>query len=118
MSATGRRALLRTLLALPGGALLGPRPAWAGGQIEEPLADSVRTALSAAIANDAPPVPSFSSTEARLAYLRWLSHMSDRLYGRQKDFDTRIGFLQTLWYEARRAVADDRRPGAAPEFVP
>ena len=106
MSATGRRALLRTLLALPGGALLGPRPAWAGGQIEEPLADSVRTALSAAIANDAPPVPSFSSTEARLAYLRWLSHMSDRLYGRQKDFDTRIGFLQTLWYEARRAGLD------------
>ncbi len=106
MSATGRRALLRTLLALPGGALLGPRAAWAGGQIEEPLADSVRTALSAAIANDAPPVPSFSSTEARLAYLRWLSHMSDRLYGRQKDFDTRIGFLQTLWYEARRAGLD------------
>jgi len=62
MSAGGRRALLRTLLALPGGALLGPRPAWAGGQIEEPLADSVRTALSAAIANDAPPVPSFSSS--------------------------------------------------------
>ncbi|MBS0302021.1 MAG: lytic transglycosylase domain-containing protein [Proteobacteria bacterium] len=106
MSAAGRRALLRTLLALPGGALLGPRAAWAGGQIEEPLADSVRTALSAAIANDAPPVPSFSSTEARLAYLRWLSHMSDRLYGRQKDFDTRIGFLQTLWYEARRAGLD------------
>ena len=66
----------------------------------------MRSALSAAIANDAPPVPSFASTEARLAYLRWLSHMSDRLYGRQKDFDTRIGFLQTLWYEARRAGLD------------
>jgi hypothetical protein len=33
----------------------------------------VRTALSAAIANDAPPVPVFDNTEARLAYLRWLS---------------------------------------------
>ena len=106
MPARSRRALLRTLLALPGGALLGPRGAQAGGQLEEPLADAVRTALSAAIANDAPPVPVFDNTEARLAYLRWLSHMSDRLYGRMKDFDTRIGFLQTLWYETHRAGLD------------
>ena len=106
MPAAGRRTLLRTLLALPGGALLGPRVARAGGQLEEPLADAVRTALSAAIANDAPPVPVFDTTEARLAYLRWLSHASDRLYPRMKDFDTRIGFLQTLWYETRRAGLD------------
>ncbi len=98
----GRRALMGAALALPGAALW-PRAAWAGGQLEEPLADAVRSALSAAIANDAPPVPSFASTAARLAYLRWLSHMSDRLYSRQKDFDTRLGFLQTLWYETRRA---------------
>jgi soluble lytic murein transglycosylase-like protein len=32
--------------------------------------------------------------------------MSDRLYGRMKDFDTRIGFLQTLWYETHRAGLD------------
>jgi soluble lytic murein transglycosylase-like protein len=32
--------------------------------------------------------------------------MSDRLYGRKKDFDTRIGFLQTLWYETHRAGLD------------
>ena len=104
-AAVGRRALMGAALALPG-AMLWPRAARAGGQLEEPLADAVRSALSAAIANDAPPVPSFASTEARLAYLRWLSHMSDRLYSRQKDFDTRIGFLQTLWYEARRAGLD------------
>ena len=104
-AAVGRRALMGAALALPG-AMLWPRAARAGGQLEEPLADAVRSALSAAIANDAPPVPSFASTEARLAYPRWLSHMSDRLYSRQKDFDTRIGFLQTLWYEARRAGLD------------
>ena len=37
------------------------------------IVDSVRTALSSAIANSAPPVPHFPSTESRLAYLRWLS---------------------------------------------
>jgi len=88
------------------GALLFQERAQAGGQLEEPLADSVRTALSSAIANDAPPVPVFASTEARLAYLRWLSGMSDRLYGRKKDFNTRVEFLQTVWYESQRAGLD------------
>ena len=78
----------------------------AGGQLEEPLADSVRSALSSAIANSAPPVPIFSSTEARLAYLRWLSAMSDRLYPRKKNFTERIDFLQTVWYESKRAGLD------------
>lgn len=78
-------------------------PADAGGQLEEPLADAVRSALSAAVADSAPPVPIFDSTEARLMHLRWLSQMSDRLFSRQKDFNTRIEFLQTVWYESRRA---------------
>ena len=99
-----RKCLLSApALALP---LLIPQQAWAGGQIEEPLADAVRSALSSAIANSAPPVPSFASTEARLTYLRWLSAMSDRLYSRKKDFNTRIEFLQTVWYETRRAGLD------------
>ena len=89
-----------------GAALLFPQHARAGGQLEEPLADSVRTALSSAIANSAPPVPSFASTEARLTYLRWLSAMSERLYSRKRDFNTRIEFLQTVWYETRRAGLD------------
>jgi soluble lytic murein transglycosylase-like protein len=100
-----RRRWLKSLLALPG-ALAVHAPARAGGQLEEPLADSVRSALSSAIANSAPPVPTFASTEARLAYLRWLSAMSDRLYSRKKDFNTRIEFLQTVWYETRRAGLD------------
>ncbi|WP_439112811.1 lytic transglycosylase domain-containing protein [Hydrogenophaga sp.] len=78
----------------------------AGGQLEEPLADSVRGALSAAIANHAPPVPEFASLEARLAHLRWLGAMSDRLHRRKTDFQTRIEFLQTVWYESRRAGLD------------
>lgn len=80
--------------------------AWAGGQIEEPLADSVRSALSAAIANSAPPVPEFATTEARLVYLRWLAAMVWRLRKRKPDLDVRREFLQTVWYESRRAGLD------------
>jgi soluble lytic murein transglycosylase-like protein len=93
------------LLVLPG-SLLFHEQSSAGGQLEEPLADSVRSALSSAIANSAPPVPTFATTEARLSYLRWLSSMSDRLYSRVKDFPTRIELLQTIWYESRRAGLD------------
>ena len=93
--------------ALAGLAALGlPSLGHAGGQIEEPLADSVRSALSAAIANDAPPVPEFADLDKRLAYLRWLGAMGDRLKKRKPDFQTRVEFLQTVWYESRRAGLD------------
>ncbi|MEZ5703367.1 MAG: lytic transglycosylase domain-containing protein [Burkholderiaceae bacterium] len=77
-----------------------------GGQVEEPLADSVRSALSSAVANHAPPVPEFTSMEKRLAHLRWLGAMSDRLKRRKPDFQTRIEFLQAVWYESKRAGLD------------
>lgn len=83
-----------------------PNLVQAGGQLEEPLADSVRGALTAAISNSAPPVPEFTDLEKRLAYLRWLSASSDRLQRRKADFQTRIEFLQTIWYETRRAGLD------------
>ncbi|KQX86476.1 lytic transglycosylase domain-containing protein [Variovorax sp. Root473] len=83
-----------------------PQPAWAGAQIEEPLIDSVRTALSSAVHNKAPPVPQFADTEARLAYLRWLGEMSERLRKKVADPATRIEFLQTVWYEAKRSGLD------------
>jgi soluble lytic murein transglycosylase-like protein len=83
-----------------------PAAALAGRQLEEPLADSVRSALSAAIANSAPPIPEFKDTESRLAYLRWLGEMSTRLKRRKTDFETRKEFLQTVWYEAKRAGLD------------
>jgi soluble lytic murein transglycosylase-like protein len=88
------------------GALAGlslPQTALAGAQIEEPLIDSVRTALSSAIHNKAPPVPQFANTDARLAYLRWLGEMSERLKKKVADAPSRIEFLQTAWYEAKRS---------------
>ena len=51
----------------------------AGAQIEEPLADSIRSALSASIAQAAPPRPTFDNVDARMAYLRWLGAMADPL---------------------------------------
>ena len=94
---------LGTLLPL---GLTAAGPAWAGAQIEEPLIDAVRTALSSAIANRAPPVPEFVSTDARLHYLRWLGAMSQRLARKKPDWEVRRDFLQTLWYESRRAGLD------------
>jgi soluble lytic murein transglycosylase-like protein len=78
----------------------------AGGQLEEPLVDAVRTALSAAVHNNAPPIPEFSDTESRLRYLRWLGAMSERLKKKKPEWQVRKEFLQTLWYESKRAGLD------------
>ncbi|GGC08084.1 transglycosylase [Oxalicibacterium flavum] len=83
-----------------------PLSVMAGNQKEEALADSVRMALSRAISDPRPPTPQFIDIDERLAYLRWLGDMSDRLAQRMPDRDGRIEFLQTLWYEARRAGLD------------
>ncbi|MFO1219122.1 MAG: lytic transglycosylase domain-containing protein [Burkholderiaceae bacterium] len=84
--------------------------AWAGAQVEEPLVDAVRTALSAAVQDDAPPRPMFDHIDDRLAYLRWLGAMSEQLKRRKAEHATRVEFLETLWYESRRA-------GLEPELV-
>ncbi|HEX7383535.1 MAG TPA: lytic transglycosylase domain-containing protein [Burkholderiaceae bacterium] len=97
----GRRALL---VGLAAGGLQGwSPPARAGAQVEEPLADAVRSALSAAVSDLAPPRPGFERIEDRLAYLRWLGTMSERLKPRKNDHRTRVEFLETLWYESKRA---------------
>jgi len=83
-----------------------PRSAHAGAQIEEPLIDSVRNALSAAIHSSSPPKPEFQDTASRLAYLRWLGEMSQRLKRKVADHQERIELLQTVWYESRRAGLD------------
>jgi len=110
MSRTRRSVLSGALslspLLIGGGALLFQEQSWAGAQAEEPLIDSVRTALSSAIANQAPPVPEFADTESRLVYLRWLGAMSERLKKKKTDWNTRKEFLQTVWYEAKRAGLD------------
>jgi soluble lytic murein transglycosylase-like protein len=99
----GRRAAVVGLVA--GVAALAWAPcAFAGAQIEEPLADAVRTALSAAIAQSAPPPElRFDNIQDRLAYLRWLGAMSEKLKKNKSEGRERIEFLQTLWYESRRA---------------
>ncbi|WP_372824823.1 lytic transglycosylase domain-containing protein [Polaromonas sp.] len=78
----------------------------AGAQIEEPLIDSVRTALSSAVLSSAPPIPEFRDTESRLAHLRWLGAMSERLRKKKPEWQVRKEFLQTVWYESKRAGLD------------
>ena len=101
-----RRSLMLTLSAAPLGMLGVPQMAHAGGQLEEPLMDSVRTALSSAVSNQGPPEPLFATTEARIMYLRWLGTMSDKLRKRKPEWEVRRDFLQTIWYESKRAGLD------------
>jgi soluble lytic murein transglycosylase-like protein len=104
----GRRHVLSSFVSLyPSwilpGLLCFSEQVRAGAQVEEPLMDSVRTALSSAVANAAPPVPEFTNTDARMVYLRWLGAISERLKKKKPDWMVRKEFLQTVWYEARRA---------------
>jgi soluble lytic murein transglycosylase-like protein len=99
-----RKCLLR--IAGSGFPLLFSKHASASSQLEEPLMDSVRTALNAAIANRAPPVPEFRDIASRLVYLRWLGAMGDRLKTKKPVWQIRKEFLQTVWYEAKRAGLD------------
>ncbi len=101
---TRRLALQTTIVGCS--QLLFLEQASAGGQLEEPLIDSVRTALSSAVANQAPPVPEFKDTEAKLNHLRWLAAMSDRLLTKKAELQIRKEFLQTVWYESKRAGLD------------
>ena len=100
-----RRIALQSAF-MAGGSLLFSEQANAGGQLEEPLVDSVRTALTSAVANHAPPVPEFRDTEAKLGHLRWLAAMSDRLLTKKAELQARKEFLQTVWYESKRAGLD------------
>ncbi|WP_090045067.1 lytic transglycosylase domain-containing protein [Limnohabitans sp. 2KL-27] len=79
------------------------QPVHAGAQLEERLSHAVRTALSAAVANAAPPEPVLVTPAEQQAYANWQGDMG-RLLGRfKRDPTERQEFLQTLWYEARRA---------------
>jgi soluble lytic murein transglycosylase-like protein len=89
-------ALLLTLASL----------ANAGNQKEEAIADSVRLALAKLVADPRPPKPTFDKIEDRIKYLHWLGEMSDRLKRRIPDKQTRLEFLETVWYESKRAGLD------------
>ncbi|PUE44946.1 lytic transglycosylase [Limnohabitans sp. 2KL-1] len=94
--------MARLLLSVVPGLLSSSR-AQAGTQVEEPLSHAVRSALSAAVAAAAPPEPLLGTQQEQQAYAQWLATSSQRL-ARYKNHPTeRQEFLQTLWYEARRA---------------
>lgn len=97
------RALIFAMTACVG---LDTANVHAGAQREEDLADSVRTALAAQIADRAPDEPAFRTYDERIVYLRWLGEMGNRLQRKQPDFRTRHEFLRAVWYEARRAGLD------------
>ncbi len=75
----------------------------AGNQQEEALADSVRLALSRAITDPRPPTLSFTAAADEQRWQQWFDVMSRRLHSRMPDSMLRREFLQTVWYEARRA---------------
>ena len=80
-----------------------PATVRAGAQQYEPLADSVRAGLHAAIADRASPEPQFSSIQEKV---NWLTEMSVRLTSRMPDRKARLDFLKTVHYEATRAGLD------------
>ena len=96
-----RRTVLRAWLLVAAVGL--PGVSQAGRQIEEPLSDAVRSALSTAVAGAAPPEPVLPTGGQRQDYERWLQHASQRLTRYKAHPVERQEFLQTLWYEARRA---------------
>jgi soluble lytic murein transglycosylase-like protein len=80
--------------------------AMAGSQVEEPLIDSVRTALSAAVARQAPPELAFNTEAERLLYQAWLDRHSPALAKRIAQPQARKELLQTIWYESKRAALE------------
>jgi soluble lytic murein transglycosylase-like protein len=78
----------------------------AGNQREEALADTVRVALARAIADARPPQLSFTSDADKASWQSWFDAMSRRLHSRMPDALLRAEFLQTVWYESRRAGLD------------
>ncbi len=97
-------------------------PVHAGNHREEPLADSVRTALSAAVHSSGPPALVHADGKAADAFQQWLQLAEVRLAQQLKHRTSssavsspdglahelanphlRREFLQTVWYESQRA---------------
>jgi soluble lytic murein transglycosylase-like protein len=102
----GRWRALAAAVALACGLAAGG--AQAGAQRYEPLSDSVRSALAAALVDRSAPEPRYASTMEKAD---WLAEMSARLPVRHKPTHReRFEFLQMVRYEAQRA-------GLEPELV-
>ena len=90
----------------------------AGPQREEHLADSVRIAMSSAVADLPPPTPYLPTAQDQAAYEKWYRHTQAQLERKLKDKKGQLrlpelaspelqqAFLQTVWYESRRAALD------------
>ena len=90
----------------------------AGPQREEHLADSVRIAMSSAVADLPPPTPYLPTPQDQAAYGKWFRHTQTLLERKIKDKkgqprlpelsspELQQAFLQTVWYESRRAALD------------
>ena len=97
---------------------LGLGLVWAGPQREEHLADSVRIAMSSAVADMPPPTPYLPTVQDQAAYTLWLAHTQAQLQRMLKDKkgqwrlpelgspELQLAFLQTVWYESRRAALE------------
>ena len=91
---------------------------WAGPQREEHLADSVRIAMSSAVADLPPPTPYLPTPQDEQAYQQWLAHsqtqLARRLRNKQGQWrlpelaspELQLAFLQTVWYESQRAALE------------
>ncbi len=90
----------------------------AGPQREEHLADSVRIAMSTAVADLPPPTPYLPTAQDQVAYEKWYTHTQAQLKRKLNDKkgqprlpelaspELQQAFLQTVWYESRRAALD------------
>ena len=95
------KRLLRYVLAAVAG--FAVNHASAGNQQYEPLAASMQAALHSSVADRARPKLVFASPdEGEL----WLGEMSRRLAKRIPDAQSRLDFLVTVQYEAKRAGLD------------
>ena len=102
-SPSSRLAAAAGAIALGAGLLVGA-PAAAGQQQYEPLADSVRSAMSASLAEGVVLQASYESDAHRAD---WLAQMAPRLPRRWiPDEVLRIEFLETVRYESQRAGLD------------
>jgi soluble lytic murein transglycosylase-like protein len=91
---------------------------FAGPQREEHLADSVRIAMSSAVADLPPPTPYLPTPQDELLYQQWLNHaqaqLARRLRNKQGQWrlpelaspELQLAFLQTVWYESQRAALE------------
>ncbi|MBI4294471.1 MAG: lytic transglycosylase domain-containing protein [Betaproteobacteria bacterium] len=74
-----------------------------GAQLYEPLADSVRAGLQAAIADRPAPRHGFKNS---MEAANWLTEMAQRLERRIPHLGTRLDLLRTVHYEATRSGLD------------